>query len=68
MANPLEPGIKQWFRNGFKNKEEVKEMEEEKFVQLNEQRQARGMKPLKWEEFSNEKEEDDEKTKAKAGS
>ena len=48
-------GIKQWFANGFKSKQEVAEDEVRKFDELNEERIARGKKPFKWEELYDEK-------------
>ncbi|KAF2161646.1 hypothetical protein M409DRAFT_59029 [Zasmidium cellare ATCC 36951] len=40
--------IKQWLNNGFKTKEELEVQKEERFERQNEERIARGEKPLKW--------------------
>lgn len=56
------PGIKQWFNNGFKTKEQVQIEHEERFASENEERLERGEKALKWKDLYDK----DEKKEAKA--
>ncbi|KAF7194675.1 putative 54S ribosomal protein L32, mitochondrial [Pseudocercospora fuligena] len=53
--------IKQWFANGFKSKQEVEELEQKRFEELNDSLRARGRRPLNWDNLYDEK-----KTKAEA--
>jgi large subunit ribosomal protein L32 len=46
-------GIRQWFSNGFKSKQQVLEEKEVAFKEMNERRKAWGDKPLQWEDYHN---------------
>jgi hypothetical protein len=45
-ANVLLEGIKRWFGNGFKTKEEVEQEEIEKYNEYNEALRVMGRKPI----------------------
>lgn len=57
-------GIRQWFGNGFKSKQEVEADKEEQFAKWNEELRATGKKELRWEDLYDEK--DTKKDEAKA--
>lgn len=46
IADESATGIKRWFGTGFKSKERLQEEEDKQYEIWNEERQARGMKPL----------------------
>jgi large subunit ribosomal protein L32 len=54
----VEAGIKMWFANGFKSKQEVEADKSQKFDELNAERVARGKRPYEWDELYDD---DDEK-------
>ena len=56
MELTIDTGIKQWFSNGFKSKQEVEEDKQKAFEDYNESRRATGKKPVRWEVLYDEKE------------
>jgi large subunit ribosomal protein L32 len=58
-------GIRQWFGNGFKSKNQIMEEKEAAFAAKNEKLQAWGEKPLKWDDYYSEPKPDEAKPEVK---
>ena len=54
-------GIKRWFSNGFKAKDEIDAEKDARHQHLNEERRIRGQKPIDWEQM----EEDSARARSK---